>query len=48
MIENLLEYLYAKTYQNWASFTKLLEKISWCSFLPHMVELALSYRLYTV
>ena len=37
VVGNLLEYMCAETYQHWSRFDKVIRKIIWCSFLPHMV-----------
>ena len=36
---NLLKYAFAKTYQNWARFDKIVMNICWCSCLSHMAQL---------
>ena len=41
IIVNLLGYMCAKTYQNWARFDKVIRNIIWCIFLPHMVLVVL-------
>ena len=36
-VANLLQYLYAKNYQNTVRFDKVIAKIEGCNFLPHRV-----------